>query len=230
MVDYLMENSVPENWIESKLSFVSDQIEAHCKELIAARKCEGIEREFLENWIKRQPEDKPVDSDLLSLRTLETMILSAIVHFQRVPEAREQATFKILEERLIDWSEAAGLIRSLSDTPLSLAADSSMDIDFNTNSETSTLFALKPNEFDIYLLQKFKGMMTRKYKEIVEIVADRCGIPVDSDLEETPKKPDQQQKQLLKEPIKHVSTKLMFSLLFSLLFLSGDALNRWHCQ
>ena len=122
------------------------------------------------------------------------MILSAIAHFQRVPEAREQAAFKILEERLIDWSEAAGLIRSLSDTPLSLAADSSMDIDFNLNSETSTLFALKPNEFDIYLLQKFKGMATRKYKEIVEIVADRCGIPVDSDFEETPKKPDQQQK------------------------------------
>lgn len=211
-----MENSVPEEWIESKLSFVSDQIETNCKELIATRKCEEIEREFLVNWIKKQPVEKPVDSDLLSLRILESLILSAIAHFQRVPEAREQAAFKILEERLIDWSEAAGLIRSLSDTPLSLAADSSMDIDFNPNSETSTLFALKPNEFDIYLLQKFKGMATRKYKEIVEIVADRCGIPVDSDFEESPKKPDQQQKQLLKEPVKHVSKRLLFSLLFTL--------------
>ena len=230
-------------WIESKLSLSADQIEAHFKELISAHNCGGqhIQQDFqfLEKWIKRQPSGKQIDSDLLVLRTLETLILMAIVDFQRAPEEvnEQHNLFKQLEGRLMDWSEAAGLIRSFSDNQLSLPPDTSMDIDFNPNSETSALFALKPNEFDIYLLQKFdeKGML-RKYKEIVEIVADRCGIPIDSDFDEQQlpvTKVTRQKQQFLKEeqPVKHVSDYKQFIILIhksnlSVRLCSGDGLNR----
>lgn len=189
LIDFLMESSVSSSeWMESKLAPSADQIEAHFKNLISNSERKTEESEFLEKWIKRQPQGKPVDSDLLALRTLETLILMAIVRFQRddPEETREPAAFKILEERLMDWSEAAGLIRSLSsDNPQSaLMAETSMDVDFNPNAETSTLFTLNPNEFDIYLLFKFKAKGFRRFKEIAEIVADRCGIPVDSDLDD----------------------------------------------
>ena len=183
------------------MSVSADQIEAHFKKLILDRQCETVQLEFLENWIKKQPHGKPIDSDLLALRTLETLILLAIVNFQRVAESQEAAAFKALKDELMDWSEAAGLIRSLSDNQLSSVADITMDLDFDPNSESSTLFALKPTEFDIYLLEKFKGKQrggVRMFKEIVEILADRCGIPVDSDFEELPLVEG-------KEPAKHVS-------------------------
>ena len=203
-----MENSVPIDWIQSKLTPTADQIETHFKKLISDQQCDMIQLEFLQHWMKRQSNCKPIDSDLLALRTLETLILLAIINFQKVPESHEAAAFQILEDKLMDWAEAAGLIRSLTDNQLALITDTSMDIDFNPNSESSTLFALKPNEFDIYLLEKLKAKGFRKLKEIVEIVTERCGIPVDSESEELPVAFRGNQK--APEPAKHVKLRNAF--------------------
>ena len=109
----------------------------------------------------------------------------------------------------MDWSEAIGLIRSLSDNQLSLAAESYMDIDIDFNpSAASSFSSLKQNSFEIYLLRKFKNC--KRIKEIVEIVADRCGIPVESDFE-CEKKPNIS---VVKPQAKHVTKTIILSLLF----------------
>ena len=166
-------------WIDTKISFSADQIEIQCKDKLSSfiRK-DSIEAEFIEKWIKRK-QGKPIDSDSLALRTLETLILLSILRFKSLKD------FKLLEEKLIDWSEAVGLIRSVSNENRYSLADSSMEIDFNPTtdaSQTSSILNIKPSEFEIYLLEKFKGL--QNIKEIVEIVAERCGIPVESDFED----------------------------------------------
>ena len=183
------------------MSFSADQIENSCKAKVSdSKRCKETEAEYVEKWIKRQPQGKPIDSDLLALRTLETLILLSILRFQSSTDPSND--LKSLEEKLMDWSEAAGLIRSLSDdNRFSLAADTSMDVDFNPTadtSQTSTILNLKPCEFEIYLLEKFKGF--KNIKEIIEIVGERCGIPVDSDFE------DEKQPSQLPQS-KHVSPK-----------------------
>lgn len=189
------------SWIDTKISFSADQIENQCKDKVNQFvKDSSIEADYIEKWIKRQK--VPVDSDLLALRTLETLILLSILRFQT-------KDFKELEGKLMDWSEAVGLIRSLSDENRFSLADTTMDVDFDSTadaSQTSTILNLKPCEFEIYLLEKFKGL--KHIKEIVEIVAERCGIPVDSDFED--EKPS---KELIittssKEQSKHVSTDM----------------------
>ena len=165
----------------------SDQIEKRSTKIIETfpnhLACDQSEFVYLEKWVKRQSQGKPIDPDLLSLRTLETLILLAIVNFSyNIEESND--LFEILENKLMDWSEAMGLIRSLSDTRFNLA-DNSMDIEFNSvadPSQTSAIFTLKQNEFDAYLLQKFNGV--KRANEIVDIVAERCGIPTDTDFED----------------------------------------------
>lgn len=189
------------SWIDTKISFSADQIENQCKDKVNRLvKDSPLEADYIEKWIKRQK--VPVDSDLLALRTLETLILLSILRFQN-------KDFKKLEEKLMDWSEAVGLIRSLSDENRFSLAETSMDVDFDPNadaSQTSTILNLKPCEFEIYLLEKFKEL--KNIKEIVEIVAERCGIPVESDFED--EKPSNEPIKTTmtssKEQSKHVST------------------------
>jgi hypothetical protein len=206
-------------WIETKLSYSAEEIEEQCKEKVKGSKCDQIEEEYLVKWLKRQPQSKPIDSDLLASRTMETLILLSIVNFQS-----SSLDFKELEEKLSDWSEAVGLIRSLSDdNRFNLAIETSMDVDFDPTADTSqlsTIFSVKQSDFEINLLEKFKGF--KNIKKIVEIVAERCGIPVDSDFE------DEKQNQLLqklptKQSSKHVSTDKKIINLFT---FSGEELNR----
>ena len=184
-------------WIDTKISFSADQIEIQCKEKLNSLIIkDSIETEFIEKWIKRKQRGKPIDSDLLALRTLETLILLSILRFKSLKD------FKLLEEKLIDWSEAVGLIRSISNENRYNLADSSMEIDFNPttdSSQTSTIFNIKPSEFEIYLIEKLKGL--QNIKEIVEIVAERCGIPVESDFED---EKQSKQSQSNREQSKHV--------------------------
>lgn len=174
-------------WIDDKLSNTADQIENRCKNLISkVEECDNLEDSFLEKWKKRQQQrGKVTDSDTLALRIMETLILLSIVQFHLQTDEKDYIQiFKLLEERLMDWSEAVGLIRSLSDERFSLA-ETSMDIDFDPSadpSQTSSFLNISHTTFDIYLLEKFKGF--KRIKEITEIVAERCGIPVDSDLED----------------------------------------------
>lgn len=195
------------NWVETKLSYTAEEIEEECKEKVVGSKCDQIEGKYLEKWLNRQPKGKPIDSDLLALRTMETLILLSIINFQF--SSSDSKDFKVFEEKLSDWSEAVGLIRSLSDdNRFNLAIETSMDVDFDPSADTSqlsTIFSVKQSDFEIYLLEKFKGF--KNIKEIVEIVAERCGIPLDSDFE------DEKQKQIpqklpSKESSKHVSTEI----------------------
>ena len=120
---------------------------------------------------------------------METFILLSILNFNSEKDNYSDLAYKKLEEQLMDWSEGIGLIRSLSHhhtTHHSL--ENSMDIDFNPTadhsiSSTSTaLPTLKHNDFEIYLLEKFKNF--NRIKEIVETVSERCGILLDSDEED----------------------------------------------
>lgn len=209
------------SWIDTKISFSADQIENQCKDKVNFKMTDNsIEADFIEKWIKRQK--VTVDSDLMALRTLETLILLSILRFQ----TKNFKEFKELEEKLMDWSEAVGLIRSLSDENRFSLAETSMDVDFDPTadaSQTSTILNIKPCEFEIYLLEKFKGL--KNIKEIVEIVTERCGIPVDSDFE------DQKQAKLSlssKDQSKHVQNPKQFLdvILILILFCSGEELNQ----
>lgn len=171
------------------MSRTADQIENYFQTNLTTRFDDEQEKGFHENWIKKQKElGKAIDSDILSLRTMETLILLAVVYFQK----DSSFSFHVLETKLMDWSEGAGLLRSLTNnnSVSSSLKDTSMDIEFNPNStETSLSFLnFSPNEFDVYLLEKFKGKSFKKFKEIVDIVADRCGIPVESDSEDAQSK------------------------------------------
>lgn len=200
------------NWIKSKLEIEADQIEINCKTAVNL----NADTEFIRKWISRQPIGKPIDSDLLALRTMETLTLLSISNYCLFQD--KEKDFKILEEKLINLSEAIGLIRSLSDNQISLAAETSMDIDFNPSTEFSTFFDLKQNEFDIYLLEKFKNC--ERIKEIIEIVAERCGIPLESDFEDE-KKPVNTLTSSMKskEPTKHVNQTKEIKLKFYYLTL-----------
>lgn len=198
-----LQSETIKSWMDTKLTFTADQIESNCRSSV---KSPSKYDNFIEKWINRRPHGKPVDSDLLALRTMETLILLAISNFH----INETISFKNLEEKLMDWSEAIGLIRSLSDEQVSLAADASMDIDFNPtadSSQMSTIFNLNPKEFDIYLLERFKTC--KRIKEIVEIVAERCGIPLDSDFEDE-KKISSAGVPVTKPQTKHVNSRFLF--------------------
>ena len=197
------------SWIETKLSFTADQIEQNCKNDIQNDNISS--NKFVQKWIDRQSKSETIDSDLLALKIMETLVLLAIAKYHLLPllPEDEEKEFKILKEKLMDWSEAIGLIRSLSDNQLSLAAESYMDIDIDFNpSAASSFSSLKQNSFEIYLLRKFKNC--KRIKEIVEIVADRCGIPVESDFE-CEKKPNIS---VVKPQAKHVTKTIILSLLF----------------
>lgn len=123
---------------------------------------------------------------------METFILLAILNFNNLnnKSLREQdkysdLAYKKLEEQLMDWSEGIGLIRSLSHHTTHHSLENSMDIDFNPSADhslSSISTTFKHNEFEIYLLEKFKNF--NRIKEIVEIVSERCGILLDSDEED----------------------------------------------
>lgn len=189
-------------WIDTKISFSADQIEIQCKEKVNSSIAkDSIEAEFIEKWIKRN-HGKQIDSDLLALRTLETLILLSILRFKTLKD------FKLLKEKLIDWSEAVGLIRSISNENRYSLTDTSMEVDFNPTTEpsqTSTILNTKPCEFEFYLLEKFRGI--QNIKEIIEIIAERCGIPVDSDFEDEKhgKQPNREQSKHVSKPIKIIN-------------------------
>lgn len=236
MIDFIVDSkeSFPsetvKKWIETKLVLVADRIEEDARNSIK----NNLNDFYVRQWIKRQPQGKQVDSDLLALRIMETLIFLAITNYQIFQSDNDSfSSFKILEDKLIDWSEAIGLIRSLSDNQINLAADLSMEVDFNPAADTSqmsTILNLKPNEFDVYLLEKFKG--GRSIREIVEIVAERCGIPVDSDFEGDERSKRENTSIVLPDakinPTKHVNIKNCSCLLCSFIFFSfsGEESNR----
>lgn len=210
MIDFFMDSRISDDmqdWIEDKLSITADQIEIKCKSLLLDKKeCDLFEGSFVEKWKRKQPKDKVIDSDSLAQRTMEALILLSIVYFQSQPG--DPVIFKQLVEKLMDWSEAVGLIRSLSDERFNLA-ETSMDVDFDPSadpSQTSTFLNISQSAFDVYLLEKFKGF--KRIKEITEIVAERCGIPLESDFEEEKRlvpAPSKQPKE--EKETKHVNIK-----------------------
>lgn len=219
------------SWIDTKISFSADQIENKCKEKVNQFKTttvdSSIESEFIGKWIKRQKGS--IDSDLLALRTLETLILLVILKFQI---ASSEKDFKELKRKLMDWSEAVGLIRSLSDEYRFSIGETSMEIDFDRSTDaaqTSTILNMKPCDFEIYLIEKFKGL--KNIKEIIEIIAERCGIPLDSDFEDEKhsKLPSKELfKSSSKEQSKHVSINNYYNIPPHLLF-SGEESSQSLC-
>jgi hypothetical protein len=197
-------------WIANKcFKYTSDDIEARCKALIYQTSndasCEEeLESKFLNRWISARKSSE-LNSDLLVVRVLETFILLSIIHYQKC--VHNPIIYKELEARLMDWSEGIGLIQSLSDN---LNTMDSMDLDFNPLSDSSIsssafTFTNYP-EFNNYILEKFRNF--NQIRGIVEIIADRCGVPVESDFETENQKPPQPFRRNTNANIKHVSIEL----------------------
>lgn len=189
-------------WIEKTcFNFSTNDIEARCKDFInnPVLATNDLEFQFLTQWLHRRSSDK-LDSDILALRFLETFILLSIIHHEKC----NSGSFDAFEEKLMDWSEGVGLIRSLSDD-FHISMNTTMDLDFNpladdSHSSSMSSFTFK-TEFEVYLTDKFKDF--KEIKEIIEIVADRCGIPTESEAE-LDSRPQPFNKKPMEKSSKHV--------------------------
>lgn len=148
--------------------------------------------------------EKQTDPDVLALRVLETTLLLKLSYYTYLYAQSQQedtsfvSNFAIPEDELMELSEAIGLLRALQPT---LDAETTlMDIDLDeelANISTSSMasnissssFSLpsvqsRPpkTEFERYLLEKFTRLPSIKH--IIELIAERCGFPFDSEDED----------------------------------------------
>ena len=177
------------DWLKEKSGFTVEQVESYCRASVFDGTVQGIEAEFLERWKLAHAES--LDSDILALRVLETTLLLKLACFSCLfaQSQQEDSIFSsnsvsLSFEELMELSEGIGLLRALQ--PAQNADDTLMDIDLDddpnnlSTSSTSDLQSRPPKtEFEKYLIERFTQLP--RIKEIIELVAERCGFPFDSD-------------------------------------------------
>lgn len=149
-------------------------------------KISTIELEYFDNWSKKKSNTFAAaeDPDLLSLRFMETLILLKLCHFHLNFYFFSLDEFESLKMYIMDLSEGIGLIKSLNENlaPTGIA-DKSMDIDFDTSNITaSSSETATRSDFEKYLFEKLNHIP--RFKEIIEIIAERCGFPYEDDTEQ----------------------------------------------
>lgn len=181
-------------WLKGRCSYTEEQIESYCKAILTGQSPAENEQIFLQKW-KATNADNP-DPDVLALRVLETTLLLKLAHCSclHAQSLQEESQFSSSQDclsfdELIDLSEGIGLLRALQ--PTFHADDTLMDIDLDedlasntTSLSTSSSSGDSQNrssrtEFEKYLLERFTHLP--RIKEIIELVAERCGFPFDSD-------------------------------------------------
>ncbi len=176
-------------WLKEKSNFTVDQVESYFRTAIFNESIEGIENDFLNKWKLAHADN--LDADVLSLRVLETTLLLKLACFScsYAQSQQEEAQFystavSLSFEELMELSEGIGLLRALQ--PVTNAEDTTMDIDLDDdilNRSTSSVSdsSTRPTktEFEKYLLERFT--LLPRIKEIIELVAERCGFSFDSD-------------------------------------------------
>lgn len=164
--------------------------------MLGTASADNLERGFADKWKQQQLGESAADR--LALRFMETATLLCIAHYwlkilltraaARTEDAfsdtsctdasSEIAHYELLERRLMDLSEGMGLIRALLDDR-DPDMDSSMDIDSFVDAPAPAIN--KHGRFEAYLLSKFRAVP--RISDIVELVAERCGMPLDTDEE-----------------------------------------------
>lgn len=187
-------------WLKAKASLSADEIEAHSHKLLTKSSLpHSPEYELIAKYRERQS-----DPDVLALRVMETTLLLKLAYYTYLyaQSQQEDATFStsftVPEDELVELSEAIGLLRALQPSPD--GETTLMDIDLDeelANISTSSMacnissssFSLPPvqsrppkTEFERYLLEKFTRLPSIKH--IIELIAERCGFPFDSEDED----------------------------------------------
>jgi hypothetical protein len=166
-----------------------EQVESFCRDAVFAGLVLGNEKEFLERWKISHADN--LDSDILALRVLETTLLLKLACFscmfaqsQQEDSLFSSSTVSLSFDDLMELSEGIGLLRALQ--PTSNADETLMDIDFegdvdniSTSSTSDSQSRPTKTEFEKYILERFTQLP--RIKEIIELVAERCGFPFDSD-------------------------------------------------